>query len=103
MRCPSEVIAKSVTPRSTPTAAPVAGSGTGSATSTARDTYQRPSGSLDTVTVDGSILAGSTSGQDHTITIGSVIFASHNWPLRHRNAERVYSAACRAVRDLNLG
>ena len=57
MRSPSEVTAKSVMPRSTPTGWLVAGNGAGSATSTARDTYQRPSGSRETVTVDGSIPA----------------------------------------------
>src|SRR5438105_11683245 len=61
---PSEVTARSLMPRSTPTTAPVAGSCTGSATSTAKETYQRPHGSRETVTVVGSIDAASTSGQD---------------------------------------
>ena len=48
---PSEVTAKSLMPRSTPTTAPAAGSGAGSGTSTAKETYQRPHGSRETVTV----------------------------------------------------
>ena len=63
---PPEVTAKSLMPRSTPTALPAAGSCSGSATSTAKETYQRPQGSRETVTVDGSIDAGSIPGQDQS-------------------------------------
>jgi hypothetical protein len=67
------------------------------------ETYQRPHGSRDTVTVVGSIDAGSTSGQDHVNTSGVSIFARKSAPSRHRNPDRVYSADCRPCRDLNRG
>src|ERR1039458_7708808 len=89
---PSEVTAKSLMPRSTPTTAPVAGSCTGSATSTANETYQRPHGSRETVTVVGPADAGSTSGHDHTNASGVSILARNSLPSRHRNPDRVYSA-----------
>ena len=47
----------------------------GPGTSTANETYQRPHGSRDTVTVDGSIVAGSISGQDQVNASGVSIFA----------------------------
>src|SRR2546428_11927511 len=87
-------------PRSTPTTAPVAGSCAGSATSTAKETYQRPHGSLETVTVVGSIDAGSMSGQDQVNSSGVLILARNRRPSRDRNPERVYSAGWRAVRGL---
>src|SRR5439155_17450307 len=96
---PSLVTVKALIPRSTPTACPVPGSGSGSATSTQRDTYQRPSGSRDTVTVDGSMPAASTSGQDQTRASGASSFASHSWPSRHGKPERVYSSDLHADRD----
>src|SRR5450755_824761 len=86
---PSEVAAKSLMPRSTPTTAPVAGNCCGSATSIAKDTYQRPHGSRETVTVVGSRPVTSTSGHDHTKASGAVVFASHSAPSFTRNALRV--------------
>ena len=90
-------------PRSTPTTVPAAGSCTGSATSTAKETYQRPQGSLETVTVVGSIDAGSMSGQDQVNSSGVLILARNRRPSRYRNPERVYSADCRPLRDLYRG
>jgi hypothetical protein len=59
-------------------------------TCTARETYQRPSGSRETVTDVGSTEAGSTSGQDQTTSNGaSIIFAGYRHPSRRRNADRV--------------
>ena len=83
---PLEVTAKSLMPRSTPTTAPVAGSCTGSATSTAKETYQRPHGSLETVTVVGLIDAASTSGQDQVNASGASILARNrlSWPSGRR-------------------
>ena len=100
---PPEVTAKSLMPKSTRATAPVAGSCSGSATSTAKETYQRPHGSLETVTVDGSMEAGSMPGQDQVNASGVPIFARNNRPSRYRNPDRVYSADCRPVRDLNRG
>ena len=71
--------------------------------STASETYQRPHGSRDTVTADGSTEAGSVSGQDQVNASGVPIFARCSAPSRHRNPERVYSADCRPSRDLNRG
>ncbi len=68
--CPSLVTAKSLMPRSTPTTAPAAGSCAGSGTSTAKETYQRPHGSRDTVTVLGSSDAGSRCGHDQANASG---------------------------------
>ena len=100
---PSRVTAKSLMPRSTPRMRPVAGSCSGSATSTANDTYQRPHGSRETVTVVGSIDAGSMSGHDHTNASGVSILARNNAPSRYRNPDRVYSADCPPLRDLTAG
>ena len=96
----AEVTAKSLMPRSTPTALPVAGSCSGSAASTAKETYQRPHGSRETVTVDGSIDAGSMSGHDQANASGVSILARNSAPSRYRNPDRVNSADCRPVRDL---
>src|ERR1700751_3531279 len=90
-------------PRSTPTTAPVAGSWTGSATSTAKETYQRPHGSLETVTVVGSIDAGWMSSQDQAKSSGALILARNSRPSRYRNPDRVYSADWRPLRDLYRG
>ena len=66
------------------------------------DTNQRPARSRLTVTVDGSAPSG--WGRDHTSARGPGILARYSWPSRHRNADRVYSAAARDFfRDLNLG
>ena len=86
---PSEVTAKSLIPRSIPATAPVAGRCSGSATSTANETYQRPHGSRETVTVVGSSLVTSAPGHDHTKASGSVVFASHSTPSFMRKADRV--------------
>src|SRR6266568_557786 len=80
-----------------------AGSGSGPGMSTASETYQRPHGSRDTVTVAGSIVAGSMPGQDQVNASGVSIFARNSAPSRHRNPDRVYSADCRPCRDLNRG
>jgi hypothetical protein len=90
-------------PRSTPAARPASGSGAGSAVSTAKETYQRPSGSRETVTVVGSIEAGSMSGHDHVKASGEPVLARRSLPSRYRNPDRVYSADCRPARDLNRG
>src|SRR6266568_3285870 len=100
---PPEVAAKSLMPRSTPTTAPVAGSCTGSAASTAKETYQRPHGSRETVTVDGPADAGSMPGQDQVNSSGVPILARNSWPPRYRKPDRVYSADCRPLRDLYRG
>ena len=47
-------------------ACPVSSRGTGAAASTVKVTYQRPSGSRETITIAGSSVATSTSGQDQT-------------------------------------
>src|SRR5262249_12470627 len=99
----SEVTAKSLMPRSTPTTAPVAGSCSGSSTSTAKETYQRPHGSLETVTVVGSIDADSMSGQDQANSSGVLILAMNRRPTRYRNPVRVYSADWRPLRDFYRG
>jgi hypothetical protein len=65
-------------------------------------TCQRPAGSRDTVTVEG--WAPSGGGRDQMMCSGWSIFVGVSWPSRHRNAERVYSAAARdLLRDLNRG
>ena len=51
----------------------------------------------------GSIDAGSLSGHDHTNSSGVSILARNNRPSRYRNPDRVNSADCRPVRDLNRG
>jgi hypothetical protein len=71
--------------------------------STARDTYQRPSPSRDTVTVEGSRASGSTPGQDHTNVGGPSCLARCRRPSHHRNADRGYCADRLPVRDLNRG
>jgi hypothetical protein len=103
IRCPSLVTAKSVIPRSTPAPRPVAGRASGLGMSTANETYQRPHGSRGTVTVVGSMMAGSMPGQDQANASGVSIFARYRCPSRHRNPDRVYSAHCRPFRDLNRG
>ena len=72
-----------------------AGSGSGSCSSTAKLTYQRPSGSRDTVTVDG-VERGRIDmpGHVHTNPSGEAGLASRRSP-RDRNPDRVYSADCR--------
>src|SRR6266480_2707836 len=90
-------------PMSTPTTALVVGICPGSATSTAKETYQRPHGSRETVTVDGSSAAGSMSGQDQMNSSGVSILARISLPSRYRNPERVYSADWRLLRDLYRG
>src|SRR5256884_8440979 len=90
-------------PMSTPTTALVAGICPGSATSTAKEPYQRPHGSRETVTVDGSSAAGSMSGQDQMNSSGVSILARISLPSRYRNPERVYSADWRLLRDLYRG
>jgi hypothetical protein len=60
-------------------------------------------GSRETVTVDGSIDAGSIPGQDQTNASGVSILARNSAPSRYRNPDRVNSADCRPVRDLYLG
>ena len=62
--------------------------------STANATYQRPHGSLQIVTVAGSIVVGSMPGQDQMNASGVPIFARNRRPSRHRNPDRVYSAHC---------
>jgi hypothetical protein len=81
----------------------MAGRGSGAGVSTANVTYQRPHGSRDTVTVVGSMVAGSMPGQDQVNASGASIFARNRAPSRHRNPDRVYSADCRPFRDLNRG
>src|SRR2546429_8436296 len=90
-------------PMSTPTTALVAGICPGSATSTAKEPYQRPHGSRETVTVDGSSAAGSMSGQDQMNSSGVSILARISLPSRYRNPERVYSADWRLLRGLYRG
>jgi hypothetical protein len=53
--------------------------------------------------VDGSIEAGSIPGQDQVNASGASIFARYSAPSRYRNPDRVYSADCRPLRDLNRG
>src|SRR6266568_3845186 len=83
---PPEVAAKSLMPRST-----------------AKETYQRPHGSRETVTVDGPADAGSMPGQDQVNSSGVPILARNSWPPRYRKPDRVYSADCRPLRDLYRG
>ena len=61
----------------------------GSGTSTWKVTNQRPGASRETVTVDGSSVAGSMSGQDHTNRSGALVLARVSCPSRQRNAARV--------------
>lgn len=86
---PVERTAKSLIPRSTPTDSPVSGSGAGSDVSTANVTNHRPSASRETITIVGSSVARSMSGQDHATFSGAVVFASHSPSVLMRNAERV--------------
>ena len=51
----------------------------------------------------GSIDAGSMSGHDQTNSSGVSILARNSAPSRYRNPDRVYSADCRPLRDLNRG
>jgi hypothetical protein len=98
---PVERVTRDVMPASMPTAE--SASACGSIVSSTRiDTNQRPAASRDTVTVDGSAPGG--SGRDQRMSSGPLIFASHSWPSRQRNADRVYSADWRDLRrDLNRG
>ena len=63
--------------------------GTGAAASTVKVTYQRPSGSRETITIAGSSAVTSTSGQDQTNRSGVLVLASRSSPPRMVNAERV--------------
>src|SRR4030088_141803 len=98
---PVERVTRLVIPASIPTS-PVLAGNVSTPVSTRIDTNHRPAASRETVTVDGS--ASSGSGRDQRTSNGEVIFASHNWPSRQRNPDRVYSAEDRDFfRDLNLG
>ena len=70
-------------------ACPVSSRGTGAAASTVKVTYQRPSGSRETITIAGSSVPTSTSGQDHTYRSAALILASRSWPPRMVKALRV--------------
>lgn len=89
MVSPVDSTAKSFTPRSMPIDSPVLAAGSGSSVSTAKVTYQRPSGSRETTTIVGLIVAGSMSGQDHTNSSGVDCFANVNVPPRMVKALRV--------------
>ena len=52
-------------------------------------TYQRPSGSRDTITIAGFRLVTFTSGHDHTNRSDALVFASRSSPARIVNALRV--------------
>jgi hypothetical protein len=86
---PSLVAAKCVTPRSMPMACLVSARGTGTMASTVKVAYQRPSGSRETITIAGSSVVTSTSGQDHTNRTEAAILASRSSPPRRVNALRV--------------
>ena len=52
-------------------------------------TYQRPSGSRQTITIAGSSAATSRSGHVHVNRSGLAVFASRSTPPRRENALRV--------------
>ena len=66
-------------------------------------TYQRPSGSRDTIAMAASSAVTSTPGQVHVNRSGAVILASRSSPSRMANALRVKCADWRERRDLNRG
>ena len=52
-------------------------------------TYQRPSGSRETITIAGSSAVRSASGHDQTNRSGAPVLASRSSPPRRENADRV--------------
>lgn len=68
---------------------PASGSGAGSSVSTVNVTYQRPSGSRETITIAGFSPVTSMPGHDHATLSGALALASHSSPSLMRNADRV--------------
>ena len=63
--------------------------GSGASVSSVKVTYQRPSGSRETITIAGSSSVTSTSGQDQTNHSGAPVLARRSSPPRRVNARRV--------------